>query len=47
MQGFERLVSDSLGRAELTLIVARRPCLLAAKKFKSYGTDDGLCEADG
>ena len=34
IQGFERLVSDSLARAELTLIVARRPCLLSAKKLK-------------
>jgi indolepyruvate ferredoxin oxidoreductase alpha subunit len=34
MQGFERLVSESLARPELTLIVARRPCLLSAKKLK-------------
>ncbi len=32
IQGFERLLSDSLARAELTVIVARRPCLLSAKK---------------
>jgi indolepyruvate ferredoxin oxidoreductase alpha subunit len=34
IQGFERLLSDSLARAELTVIVARRPCLLSAKKHK-------------
>jgi indolepyruvate ferredoxin oxidoreductase alpha subunit len=37
IQGFERLVSESLARAELTLIVARRPCLLSAKKLKGLG----------
>jgi indolepyruvate ferredoxin oxidoreductase, alpha subunit len=34
MPGFERLVLDSLARPELTLMIARRPCLLAAKSFK-------------
>jgi indolepyruvate ferredoxin oxidoreductase alpha subunit len=34
IQGFERLVLDCLGRAELSLIVARRPCFLSAKKLK-------------
>ena len=34
IQGFERLLTDSLARAELTVIVARRPCLLSAKKHK-------------
>jgi indolepyruvate ferredoxin oxidoreductase alpha subunit len=34
MAGFERLLTESLARPELTLIVARRPCLLAAKKLK-------------
>ena len=34
-QGFERLLSDSLARNELTLIVARRPCFLSTKKLKS------------
>ena len=35
IQGFERLVAESLARNELTLIVARRPCLLSAKKLRS------------
>jgi indolepyruvate ferredoxin oxidoreductase alpha subunit len=34
IQGFERLVAESLARGGLTLIVARRPCLLSAKKLK-------------
>jgi indolepyruvate ferredoxin oxidoreductase alpha subunit len=33
-EGFERLVVDSLASEELTLIVVRRPCLLAAKRIK-------------
>jgi len=32
--GFEALVVDSLNRNELTLIVVRRPCLLAAKRIR-------------
>ncbi len=32
--GFERLVVDSLASEELTLIIVRRPCLLAAKLIK-------------
>ena len=34
--GFEQLVRDALDRNELSLIVVRRPCLLAAKKIKQY-----------
>jgi indolepyruvate ferredoxin oxidoreductase alpha subunit len=34
IQGFEKLLSASLARARLTLIVARRPCFLSAKKHK-------------
>jgi indolepyruvate ferredoxin oxidoreductase alpha subunit len=34
IQGFERLLAESLERGGLTLIVARRPCLLSAKKLK-------------
>jgi len=33
---FEKLVSDSLAAEELTLIVARRPCLLATAKIRAY-----------
>ncbi len=32
----EKLVSDSLAADELTLIVARRPCLLATAKIRTY-----------
>ncbi len=34
--GFRRLVEDSLARRELSVIVARRNCLLAAGKIKAY-----------
>ena len=34
--GFERLLKDSLASGELTLIIARRTCLLAAGKIKQY-----------
>jgi indolepyruvate ferredoxin oxidoreductase, alpha subunit len=34
--GFERLVASSLSKQELTLIVARRPCILAAGKIRQY-----------
>jgi indolepyruvate ferredoxin oxidoreductase alpha subunit len=33
---FEQLLRDSLASNDLTLIVARRPCLLAAGKIKEY-----------
>ena len=33
---FERLLSDSLAADELTLIVARRPCLLATARIRAY-----------
>jgi indolepyruvate ferredoxin oxidoreductase alpha subunit len=33
---FDRLLSDSLGRNELTVIIARRPCILIAKQLKQY-----------
>ncbi|HPD29241.1 MAG TPA: thiamine pyrophosphate-dependent enzyme [Phycisphaerae bacterium] len=33
---FEKLVSDSLAADELTLIIARRPCLLATARIKAY-----------
>jgi indolepyruvate ferredoxin oxidoreductase alpha subunit len=35
-EGFERLVSESLAQDVLTVIIARRPCLLAAKKIRQY-----------
>jgi len=33
---FERLVVDCLAKDELTLIVVRRPCLLAAKAIREF-----------
>jgi len=33
---FEQVLRESLARSELTLIIARRPCLLAAGKIKEY-----------
>jgi indolepyruvate ferredoxin oxidoreductase alpha subunit len=34
--GFERLLVEGLGRREVTLIVARRPCILAAADIRKY-----------
>lgn len=36
LEGFERLLADCLARDELTLIIARRPCLLAAGRIREY-----------
>jgi len=33
---FEKLLNESLNKEELTVIIARRPCLLASKKLKKY-----------
>lgn len=38
---FEQVVRDSLASDELTLIIARRPCLLAAGKIKEYDKRNG------
>ena len=35
-EGFEKLLTDSLAGNETTVIVARRSCLLAARKIKEY-----------
>jgi indolepyruvate ferredoxin oxidoreductase alpha subunit len=34
--GFERLLTDRLARRELSVIVARRPCILAAADIRKY-----------
>jgi indolepyruvate ferredoxin oxidoreductase alpha subunit len=34
--GFERLLADRLERRELSVIVARRPCILAAADIRGY-----------
>jgi indolepyruvate ferredoxin oxidoreductase alpha subunit len=38
--GFEKLVKESLAKPELTVIVNRRVCLLAAKDIKAYERRD-------
>ena len=35
-EGFERLVTESLQQEKLTLMIARRPCILAAGKIREY-----------
>jgi len=44
--GFEKLMRESLACGELVVIVARRPCLLAAKKIRAYQAAD-TGEGDG
>ncbi len=34
--GFEKLLVDRLGRSELSVIVARRPCILAAADIRKH-----------
>ncbi len=34
--GFEKLLAEALAKNELTLLIGRRPCLLAAGKIKEY-----------
>ena len=34
--GFEQLLAERLARRELTVIIARRPCLLAAGDISRY-----------
>ncbi len=44
-QGLERMVREALASNELTLIVARRPCILAAGKIKGY--EKAIAEGKG
>jgi len=44
---FQRLVSESLSSGELTLIVARRPCLLAARKMKESAQQERIPDGRG
>jgi indolepyruvate ferredoxin oxidoreductase, alpha subunit len=42
--GFEKLLLESLAKTELTVIINRRPCLLAAKSIKEYEKrDEQIC----
>lgn len=40
---FEQLLDESLGLKELTVIIARRPCILIAKQLKQYETQACQC----
>ena len=40
-EGFEQLLAGSLAGNDTTVIVCRRPCLLAAKKIKEYSATAG------
>jgi len=40
--GFERLLVDRLGRRQLSVIVARRPCILAAADIRTYDKQNAL-----
>jgi indolepyruvate ferredoxin oxidoreductase alpha subunit len=39
-EGFEQLLVESLALNEPTVIIARRPCVLAAARIKQYGKKD-------
>lgn len=41
---FDRLLSESLALDELTVIIARRPCILIAKQLKQYEQQRCECE---
>jgi indolepyruvate ferredoxin oxidoreductase alpha subunit len=43
--GFEKLLVDRLGRRELSVIVARRPCILAAADIRKYEKAADKCAA--
>ncbi len=44
---FDRLLADCLERKELSVIIARRPCILIAKQLKEYEKQRCECEAKG
>jgi indolepyruvate ferredoxin oxidoreductase alpha subunit len=41
---FDRLLAESLQKKELSVIIARRPCILIAKQLKPY--EQAKCEGD-
>jgi len=45
-KGFEDLVRSCLAGSETAVIVARRPCILAAPKIREYEKAAGSCEAE-
>lgn len=40
--GFEALLTDRLGKAQVSVIVARRPCILAAADIRTYEKQNAL-----
>jgi indolepyruvate ferredoxin oxidoreductase alpha subunit len=40
--GFERLLVDRMGRKELSVIVTRRPCILAAADIRGWDKQNAL-----
>jgi indolepyruvate ferredoxin oxidoreductase alpha subunit len=45
--GFEKLLVDRLGRKELSVIVTRRPCILAAADIRGWEKQNALKLAEG
>jgi TPP-dependent indolepyruvate ferredoxin oxidoreductase alpha subunit len=43
---FDRVLIESLNGNELTVIIARRPCILIAKELRLYEQRDRSCECD-
>jgi indolepyruvate ferredoxin oxidoreductase alpha subunit len=46
-EGFERLLVQALKRDELSVIIARRPCLLAARRISELAKAPQECPGDG
>jgi len=44
---FERLLDESLGCNELSVIIARRPCILIVKQLKKYEEQNCECDQKG
>ncbi|MEW6234357.1 MAG: thiamine pyrophosphate-dependent enzyme [Candidatus Omnitrophota bacterium] len=43
---FEKILRESLQKEELTLLIARRPCILAAKKIREYEKAAEIAECE-
>jgi indolepyruvate ferredoxin oxidoreductase alpha subunit len=44
---FERLLDESLAANELSVIIARRPCILIVKQLKKYEQQSCECDQKG
>jgi indolepyruvate ferredoxin oxidoreductase alpha subunit len=42
--GFEKLLADRLAENELSVIISRKPCILAAGKIRQYEKEASLCQ---